>query len=263
MDFWSTVRVLLRRWYVALPIFVVSLGLAGGVYLSVSPQYESQGTLVLTAPAAGARVAVGDTIPAEKINPLLAFDGSLTTSAQIIIAAVADPAVAKQFSEVGGVPSSYEVSDGKLAGPFIVVVATAGSPSAAEATVAGVLEKANQELNSRQTELQAPASTFIRANVIVNPTPSAELVGGKVRFAAVALMLGIIGGLTAAYGYESYQQHRAGKPDPEPGQSDKPESHPLIRATEAKVVGDANGRSLAEEPTRVFAPVAKPPRDQG
>jgi len=225
MDFWSTIRVLLRRWYIALPIFVVSLGLAGGVYLSVSAQYESTGTVVLTSPASGARVPAGEVPTGEMGNPLLAFDGSLTTSAQIIIQSLKDPAVAKQFEGV-----EYEVGDGQLSGPFVVVTVTAPSADAAQRTVAGLLERARQELTARQESLQAPESTYIRADPVISPTPAETLVGGKVRFAAVALVLGLIACLTAAYGYESYSQRkRPQKTDAVPER--------LPRAREARPVG--------------------------
>ncbi|WP_216207651.1 YveK family protein [Amycolatopsis aidingensis] len=214
MDFWSTLRILLRRWYVAVPVFAAALGLAGVAYVSVDPQYESTGTIVLTAPSSGARVTVGEPTPAEKINPLLAFDASLTTSAQILIETLQDPATAEQFTGDGEDAVSYEVGNGQLSGPFIVVVATSPTPEGATRTVTQVLDRAREELRTRQEALEAPESTYIRADPVINPTPPEELVGGKFRFAAVALFLGLIAGLTAAYGYESHQQHRRRRGSP-------------------------------------------------
>ncbi|GAB3493878.1 hypothetical protein [Amycolatopsis cihanbeyliensis] len=208
MDFWSTLRVLLRRWYVAVPVFAAALGLAGVAYVSVDPQYESTGTIVLTAPSSGARVTVGEPTPAERINPLLAFDASLTTSAQILIETLRDPATVERFTGDSEDALSYEVGNGQLSGPFIVVVATSRTPEGSTRTVAEVLDRAREELRSRQETLEAPESTYIRSEPVISPTPAEELVGGKFRFAAVALFLGLIAGLTAAYGYESYQQHR-------------------------------------------------------
>jgi hypothetical protein len=213
MDFWMTIRVLLRRWYIALPVFVVSLGLAGAVFLSVSAQYESTATIVLTSPSTGATVGATGSQSGEKINPLLAFDGSLTTSAQIVIETLKDPAILKRYENVDGRPAEVAVGNGQLAGPFIVVVVTAGSADAATKTTASVLDLARQELASRQQSLQAPESTYIRADSVVSPTPGKALIGGKVRYAAVALVLGLIAGLTAAYGYESYKNYRRIHPE--------------------------------------------------
>ena len=92
MGFWQTVRVLLRRWQAAIPVFVASLGLAAPAYVSAHTDYESTGTLVLTSPADGTRVPANNNAPRDQINPFLAFDGSLATSAQIIIQNLRDPA---------------------------------------------------------------------------------------------------------------------------------------------------------------------------
>jgi hypothetical protein len=213
MDFWMTIRVLLRRWYIALPVFAVSLGLAGAVFFSVSAQYESTATIVLTSPSSGATVGASGSQSGQKINPLLAFDGSLTTSAQIVIETLKDPANLKQYENVDGMPAAVAVGNGQLAGPFIVVVVSAGSPDAATKTTASVLELARKELAARQQSLQAPESTYIRVDSVVNPTPGKALIGGKVRYAAVALVLGVIAGLTAAYGYESYKNYRRIRPE--------------------------------------------------
>jgi hypothetical protein len=274
MDFWMTIRVLLRRWYIALPVFVVSLGLAGVVFFSVSAQYESTATIVLTSPSTGATVGAAGSASGEKINPLLAFDGSLTTSAQIVIETLKDPATLKQYENVDGMPAAVAVGNGQLAGPFIVVVVTAGTADAATKTTAGVLDLARRELTARQQSLQAPESTYIRADSVVSPTPGKALIGGKVRYAAVALVLGLIAGLTAAYGYESYKNYR--RIHPEKGKKDRAKAEKSIPA-ERPALPDGSARQdkianrFAEQPsvravngnksedvTRVLSPVPKP-----
>jgi hypothetical protein len=274
MDFWMTIRVLLRRWYIALPVFAVSLGLAGGVFFSVSAQYESTATIVLTSPSSGARVGAGGSQSGEKINPLLAFDGSLTTSAQIVIETLKDPAILKQYENVDGAPAGIAVGNGQLAGPFIVVVVTAATAEGATRTAGSVLELARKQLAARQESLQAPASTYIRADSIVNPTPGKALIGGKVRYASVALLLGLIAGLTAAYGFESYKNYRRIHPDKDgkgraktepasrkdkteaPSVTVKPDlvAHRFAKPEPARVNG-----TKTEDPTRIFEPVTKPP----
>ncbi|MFE3779774.1 hypothetical protein ACFXPA_16620 [Amycolatopsis sp. NPDC059090] len=260
-----TIRILLKRWYIALPVFAVSLGLAVAVFLSVSPQYESTGTIVLTAPSSGARVSVGGSQPTERINPLLAFDGSLTTSAQIVIETLKDPATQKQFETVDGAPAAYEAGNGQLAGPFIVIVATAASPESAKKAAASVLDLARKELAARQQALQAPESTYIRADSVVNPDLGKVKIGGKVRYAAVALVLGLVAGLTAAYGYESYKNYRkvhpgkekekkADKPADKPTPAPKPIKQPEPSWPTADEVTAPNN----EETTRILTPVAKP-----
>ena len=53
MDFWRTVVVLFRRWYITLPAFFATLGVAAAAYSAVPVQYESGSVLVLTFNAIG------------------------------------------------------------------------------------------------------------------------------------------------------------------------------------------------------------------
>ncbi len=41
MDFWRTVVVLFRRWYITMPAFFATLGLAAAAYSVVPVEYES------------------------------------------------------------------------------------------------------------------------------------------------------------------------------------------------------------------------------
>ncbi|WP_020668524.1 hypothetical protein [Amycolatopsis nigrescens] len=242
MDFWKTLGVLLRRWYIAVPVLLISLGLAAGVYVSVDTDYESTGTIVLTSSAEGARASSGDDAGAvDLVNPLLAFDGSLNTSAQIIIQTLQDPSIAEQVLGSGGT-AKYEVGSGQLTGPFIVVVANARTPDEARGIVTTVLERARAELTERQKALNAPETTFIKASQVVSPTPAEAKTGGKTRFAAVALVLGFVASLGAAYGWESFSDARRRKepkpepepdrplpPPPEPGAQQPANGHPTVR----------------------------------
>lgn len=210
MDFWKTVRVLLRRWRVVVPVFVLSVGVAVVMFLSVRTKYESTGTIVLTPPTEGPRVSTGATGPVDQVNPLLAFDGSLSTSAAIIIQKLQDPTLQEQllsdFPQAG-----YDVSDGKLVGPFIVVVASARTPEQAKAITTMVLDRARAELKLSQDAVKAPASTFITPVSLITPTNGQPRIGGKVRFALMALVLSLVASLAAAYQLESIAEARATK----------------------------------------------------
>ncbi len=250
MDFWKTLAVLLRRWYVAVPTLVLSLGLAAGVYLSVHTDYQSTGTIVLASSAEGARASAGDNASADRVNPMLAFDGSLNTSAQIIIQTLQDPAIQKQILGEGD-SVKYEVGNGELSGPFIVVVATGRSPELAKDTVAKVLDRGKAELADRQKSLHAPETTFITPVQVVAPTPAEAKTGGKTRFAAVALVLGFVASLGGAYAWESFAEARkrkAAKAAPANKPEEKPASNGALRADEI-----ASG----SHPTVRFRPVSR------
>jgi hypothetical protein len=212
MDFWKTIGVLLRRWYVAVPVFVVAIGVAGGVYLKVPTQYESTGTIVLTAPTAGGVTSINPAQAAGPGNPLLDFEGSLTITTQLLIQSLSSPTVAQQIADEGGV-STYQAGDGETGGPFVVIIADANSAQEAELTVSLALKFAQSELDARQKNLNAPPSTYIGTQSVVSPTSSTTKIGGKVRAAGVALVLGIVLSLAAAYGIESYLTSRRRRRD--------------------------------------------------
>lgn len=211
MDFWKTIKVLLRRWYVALPVLVLSLGTAGVVFASVPPQYESMGTDLLTVPKAGATVTNDPSKPAGIINPLLAFDASLTTTAQLLTQVLLDPAVYAQLTG-GNENIECQAGDGGLRGPFVQVVCTAPTAESAKKTVENAFARLSLELVERQRKLGAPEATFINVEQVVAPTEAALLVGGKLRAAGAALALGLAASLTSAFMIESYLQRRKPKP---------------------------------------------------
>lgn len=202
MDFWSTVRVLLRRWYVAVPVFGVTLLAAAAVYAMVPKVYESTGTLVLVAPPGGATISPKDKTGG-RTNPLLSFDESLNTTAQILIQTLGSKDVQKELGITANSPDSYTVGNSLLTGPFVVVVADSNQEARSKEIAGAVLDRARQELERRQTDLGAPPETFITGAQIVAPTPPEVKLGGKIRAAGVAFALGFAASLGSAYMLES------------------------------------------------------------
>lgn len=207
MDFWNTIGVLLRRWYVALPVLLASLGIAGAVFVVLPTQYESTGTIVLTMPKAGANVTTDKTKQSGLINPLLGFDGSLVITSQLLIQTLNDPAVAKQIADAGGT-AGYKTGNGGLDGPFVVVVADGNSRDAAQRTVELAFAHVTKDLTDRQQRIGAPDTTFIVIEPVVPPTAAQAKISGKARYAGAAGALGIAASLCSAFMIESYLQRR-------------------------------------------------------
>jgi hypothetical protein len=208
MDFWKTIGVLLRRWYVAVPVFFVALVIGGGVFLKVPTQYVSTGTMVLTAPTAGATTAVNPAQASGPGNPLLDFEGSLTITTQLLIQSLSSPSVGQQIAQQGGGTSTYQAGDGNTGGPFVVIVATANSPQEAELTVSLALKYAQNELDARQKNLNAPPSTYIGTQSVVSPTQATTKITNKVKDGGIALVAGLVISLAAAYGVDSWMSGR-------------------------------------------------------
>lgn len=223
MDFWGTVRVLARRWYVVLPALVLSVVLTLLTYSSIPTRYGSTGVVLLTSPSAGARFSEL-TSPDElvQVNPLLAFDGSLVISAQIIAQVLNDPATKRAIGAGPGSASTYLANNGETNGPILFVATESDSAAEAEALAARALERAKQELDNRQRELGAPPSTFITSQVLVAPTAAEAQIGGKIRFAGAAMVLSLLATLGATFAFDSLieamkrRRRLAGEPAPAP-----------------------------------------------
>ncbi|WP_253889149.1 hypothetical protein [Actinokineospora diospyrosa] len=203
---------MLKRWYVALPVFAVTVGAAGAAYVALPLHYESVGTMVLTSPAGGA-TQVTDKVSGQT-NPLLAFDTSLTISAAIVIQSINTPEVVKSL---GGDSADHKfvLTGGGDGGPFITVKTESASESGARELAVKVLDRVKQELAKRQQALNAPPTTFIGVDDVVPPTKPEPLRGGKLRGAAVALVLGLVASLAAVYSLETYKERKRKKDNPD------------------------------------------------
>jgi hypothetical protein len=209
MDFWGAVRTLRRRWYIALPAALTAVAVAAGVFLSIPTRYQSSGVMVLTSPSAGGtfseKLSPEDAV---QVNPLLAFDGSLTTTAQILAQILADPKTRKESLGLDkDSTENFTAAGGGMSGPFLFVTADGSTPEAAERLVTTVMEFATKELDKQQTSLKAPASTFITSQVIVNPTEAEAQIGGKVRYAGAAFVLLMLLTTAATFGGDSVLNH--------------------------------------------------------
>ena len=203
MDFWGTVRVLRRRWYIALPAVLLTGILALYVYISVPTRYESSGVLVLTSPAAGGRYTA-NTKPEDvvRVNPLLQFDGSLTTTAQILTQVLGDPKTAEELAGKGST-SVYTANTGPVGGPLLFITTESDSAESAEGLVGKVLEKTVAELAAQQKALNAPEQTFITAQVLVKPTTASAKIGGKVRYVGAATVVLLLLTLASTFAADS------------------------------------------------------------
>ena len=223
MDFWQTVKVVFRRWYVSVPAFLGALGVAVLVYGSVPIQYESTSVLLLTMPKTGPTEQIDPKHPNAITNPLLNFDRGLSLSASILIQGLGTPetAAALGISPKGG--TSYEVTNGSTnaesfeTGPFIFIQGTSATPQGAEDVVRRVSALAAQHLAERQEELQVPTSTYITMNDAVPPTRPEARSTRKLRAAGAAGALAVLASLAATFAFESIATRQELRPSTRTG----------------------------------------------
>ena len=214
MDFWRTLLVLVRRWYITVPAFLATLALAAAAYTAVPLQYQSVSVLVLTTPLTGGTEATHTTSPNSLTNPLLNFDQSLALTASIVIQEMNSLETATALGVTPGGTTSYQVTNGSTnpelleSGPFIFVQGTAPSAQAAQDITQRASVKAAEVLFRAQHRLKAPISTHIKMQVVVPATTSQPLTGSAARMAAAAGGLAGLMSLGAVYGFESMMSRR-------------------------------------------------------
>jgi len=204
MDFWKTLLVLLRRWYVTVPVLLLSLGSAAAIFASVPLRYQSHGVVVFTSPVSGPSDSV--TMERGSTNPLLAFDSTLGVAASIVTQSLSTPATLAEL--LGSSGDSIEFATASSSGPFIDVIVESADEQRAQALVTTVLERVEAELETRQSKLGAPPSSFIVVDPVVPPTAPEPLIGGKMRAAGATLALSLAASLASVYMVESILQGR-------------------------------------------------------
>ncbi|MFF4413263.1 hypothetical protein ACFYY8_12095 [Streptosporangium sp. NPDC001559] len=259
MDFWGTVLVLFRRWYVVLPTFVLSLVAAAAIYSTVPTTYTSSAVLILTTPTTGGSLPSNPRMPNGLTNPMLNFDRGLSISASILIAAMGTPDMATQLGAVEGGDTAFKVNNGSsnieslATGPYVFIEGESSTPQAAKDIVVRVIARTKLELVNRQEAVKAPKATYISAYEAVPPTEPLAQRGRKMRAVAAAAGVGVIASLFMAFTVESFVTNRRRRREEaetkaggDPGTP--PETSRKATPPAEPVAGRLNGRLPAGSP---------------
>lgn len=192
MDLWDGLRIVLRRWKVALPIFLAFAIIAFLGSGMINAEYSAGGSVILLGPnsqAAGGADEGGDT----SANPWLTGCNTCETVARAIQLSLASTE-AKQSVADDGLSTDYTLVVENRS-PLITLTATSGSPATAVDTVSGVIDRINAELEVRQSDASAPSDQRITASVLSQDAVARGDYGGRTK-ARIALLAA--GALTAA-----------------------------------------------------------------
>lgn len=168
-----TVAVL-RRWYVFLPLMILTGFGAYTVGEGVQPQYEVTATAVL----------VPGTVESEIDNPY----GTMNSTADVV-AIVLDGPTTRDAVEARGLNPGYEV-DTRSQSSILDVTVLGDTQQQSTVTAGAVLEMARQELSQRQDAVGVPDDAQIKLQVLREPALSEVVTEGKTRNMAVVGVLG-------------------------------------------------------------------------
>ncbi|MGQ0576509.1 MAG: hypothetical protein ACT4RN_20220, partial [Pseudonocardia sp.] len=207
VDFRATVAVAARRWYLALPAFLLAVALAAWSYSAIPTRHVARASVVLTTPLAGSSFTPGAEA-GEITNPLLNFSRGLSETVRILVQAVNAPGADERMGAVGGVTqvranNGSENPENLINSPFLFVEGVAPTPQEARRLAAAAVELARTELAVAQNRLGAAPSTHITFTVFVEPMVAFEPDRDARRSVAAVLALGLIGALAVTYAGES------------------------------------------------------------
>lgn len=186
MSFFTTLQVLLRRWYLVLAGLSLTALAAGAAFSTVTPTFEARGTLLLVLPTA----EVPEGTPA---NPFLLY-GGLAPIAEVATAGVMGDESIDRLVAMGASEDFVVERDPYSQAPIIEVVARSSSEVGTLQTISMVRDAFADELARRQAAVGAPQVAWVEATDLVPATQTTELFGSQIRVLVAILALG--GGAT-------------------------------------------------------------------
>jgi hypothetical protein len=192
VDFWTALKIIVRRWYVVVPVLTLAAIVGWAQVAKSAPQFEAEGkALVLSPPAPRDNNAA-------QSNPLTGLDYSTAQVASVIAGLMNDGAVKRQMVAKGSTPD-YEIGLPQQGSPVVSFVATAASADQAIRSVGILFDGLESQLEARQSQAGAPPATWLRLLVLTEPDRADEVVTGKVRAAAAIGALGLAAALSLAF----------------------------------------------------------------
>ncbi|MGE7432959.1 MULTISPECIES: YveK family protein [Kitasatospora] len=176
----EVLRVIRKRWYVTLPIVLITVALSAVANSVLPTTYQSQCSIsLLNSPDVAAEAPNNG-------NPFLSFSQALTVTADFLGRRLSSDESAKDL-KARGLTGEYGV---KLAdnamGPFLTLTVTGSDPAQVKKSTVVLNTYAADQLKAIQTEQKAPAGAQITSTVIIPPQePQAQL---KQKLQSVALI---------------------------------------------------------------------------
>ena len=184
MEFWTSVKVILRRWYVVVPCLVLTLVLGGYLVHTAKPAYKATGSVLLSGSGRPARVVTTPSTVAG-VNPYANMDQSQL--AYLVSQAASSSTISDQMAAAGAT-STYSVVSMPNE-PAMTVSTTAETPDSALRSYRTLITLLNAELDRRQLAVGAPSNALVGVQNWTIPTNAQPQNAAKVK--ALILVLGV------------------------------------------------------------------------
>lgn len=197
MDLLDSFRILLRRWWLTLPLLAITLtGLVAGVVM-VPWKYKSEATVVLLSSRLQAKQTGG--------NPWLAFDSSLTVTAEVLGREIMDGRTADALRRQGNT-AGYKVGiAADSTGPVLVVEVEGPNREVTQNTLNAVLKLIPARLDDIQNQGAVVSYARIRPDTVSASSRPQLVVKDKIR----TLLMGLFAGLVVTIGVPLFAESLA------------------------------------------------------
>lgn len=179
MDLWQLMLVLLRRWFVVIPVLLITAFVASNASARVDPTY--------TASATGLVIVEN---PAERGNP------STERSAQAASVSLTSLAARQQLANAG-LAGDYSISVRNRTSLVDVFVET-GDPELSAATVQAVLGLFPGEFADRPQIYGVPPGPHVALELLAGPAVEGAAYEGRTRVIAVVVAVGLVAAVLLA-----------------------------------------------------------------
>jgi hypothetical protein len=203
VDFWDLTKLLARRWYVALPMLLLSVLLTMTIVGRVKPDYIATAYVQLVAPVQGA-TKPGQASP-EQRNPWLGQGlGTLGNAAMIT---VQDRTIVQEL-KAAGLSDSYTVEMGGTT-PMISFEVVGSSEQQARESADLLVRRFNESVATLQSDDRVPTADAIRTRRLDRGT-NVEESDSKVKRALVAVAgAGLLLTAAATIGLDAWLRRRS------------------------------------------------------
>lgn len=198
-------RVMLRRWYVSIPALLVAIALPAAAWTMISSKYQTTSTISLLNSPAGSSADQGTG------NPFLAFNSSLTPMADFLARRLSSDQTATDLATKGVTDAFSAELAPNASGPFLTMTMTGKNPNQVVTELQTFDQYAMSQLAVIQTSANSslPASTLIRAVVVVPPQKPTTSMKSKFEDVAGAGVFGLAILFLSVFGSEAMALRRA------------------------------------------------------
>ena len=217
MDLWELMRVLFRRWYLTVPLLILTGAAATLAGNGVEPTY--------TASAGGVFLAPVLTLPPDQLTPNPWGQAGVATTAAAVQGSVVNP-TAKLAFEAAGLSGDYSILMGARSVLFNTY-ATAPTVDGATATLDRVVQTMRDDLRAKQAQYRVPVDQQTTIQMFT-PTSIVTTRDGLSRVLLVVGGLGVVGSVAVVLIVDALLMRR-------------------VRRREAKAVGEDELKADGED----------------